>query len=70
MLLLSFLPDFLPDDLSISNRLELKSPAQIMDLPTSFAILLASPSHSLSIIRFIHMKDCYVFLITDPFIII
>ena len=70
MLWLSFLPDFLPDDLSISNRLVLKSPAQIMDLPTSFAILLVAPSHSLLIVRFIHMKDCYVFLIIDSFIII
>ena len=70
MLWLSFLPDFLPDDLSISNRLVLKSPAQIMDLPTSFAILLVAPSHSLPIVRFIHMKDCYVFLIIDSFIII
>ena len=34
-----------------------------------FSVLLVSISHSLSIIRFIHMKD-YVFLITDPFIII
>ena len=64
------LPDFLPEDLSISNRQVLKSPVRIVDLPMSFAVLLVSPSHSLSIIRFIHMKDCYVFLITDPFTII
>ena len=64
------LPDFLPDDLSISNRQVLKSPIQIAGLPMSFATLLSCPSHRLSIIGFIHMKDCYVFLIINPFIII
>ena len=64
------LPDFLPDDLCISNRQVLKSPAQIVDSSMSFAILSVCPSHSLSVSRFIHMKDFYVFLIIDPFTII
>ena len=47
LLLLQFssaLPDFLPDDLTISDRQVLRSPAQIVDLPMSFAILLVSSS--------------------------